>query len=308
MENRLDGGRGGLDPETAIPPAAREAILDWYDARGRSLPFRGTRDPYAILVSEVMAQQTQIDRVGPKWSEFLATFPSVRALAAASLADVLRAWAGLGYNRRALNLWRAARVIVERHDGRLPDDVDALAELPGIGPYTARAVAAIAFGRAVGAIDTNVRRVVGRVAGAIGHDLQDLADAIVPANRPADWTHAVMDVGATFCRSTSPRCPECPVRTWCRHAAAPDGRPGGSGARVPGRRSGGGPFHRTSRWLRGRILERARLAEGWTAFDGSIGDHDLDAVRAALDAMAAEGLVELDSIGAGPVRARLPLS
>jgi A/G-specific adenine glycosylase len=141
-------------PSPEVEPGLRSAILGWYDARGRALPFRATRDPYAILVSEVMAQQTQIVRVGEAWGEFTATFPSFERLAAATLADVLRAWRGLGYNRRALNLWRAAKVVVDEHGGRLPDDVEALERLPGIGPYTARAVAAIAFGAAVGAVDT----------------------------------------------------------------------------------------------------------------------------------------------------------
>ena len=130
----------------AVPAAMRTAILAWYDARGRSLPFRGPKDPYLVLVSEVMAQQTQIARVGEAWREFTAVFPSFERLAAASPADVLRAWRGLGYNRRALNLWRAAKVVVEEHGGRLPADVAELERLPGIGPYTARAVAAIAFG------------------------------------------------------------------------------------------------------------------------------------------------------------------
>ena len=148
-----------------MPDALRDAILAWYDARGRSLPFRGTTDPYAVLVSEVMAQQTQIARVAAAWSAFMAAFPTIGDLAAASPADVLRAWRGMGYNRRALNLWRAARVVVSEHAGRLPEDVAALERLPGIGPYTARAVAAIAFGSAVGAVDTNVRRVLGRAVG-----------------------------------------------------------------------------------------------------------------------------------------------
>jgi A/G-specific adenine glycosylase len=164
-----------------------------------------------------MAQQTQISRVGEAWREFTTTFPSFESLAAASPADVLRAWRGLGYNRRALNLWRAARIVVEDHGGRLPMGLAALERLPGIGPYTARAVAAIAFGAAVGAVDTNVRRVLGRTMAGVtdglpAADLQRLADASVPADRAADWTHALMDVGATFCRTSRPDCEACPAR------------------------------------------------------------------------------------------------
>jgi A/G-specific adenine glycosylase len=294
-------GRPGAE---VVPPEARAAILDWYDSRGRSLPFRGTKDPYAVLVSEVMAQQTQVGRVGPAWAAFLAAFPSFEALAAATPADVIRAWAGLGYNLRALNLWRAAKVVVEQHGGRLPADLEALIALPGIGAYTARAVAAIAFGMPVGAVDTNVRRVVGRISGVPDTQLQMLADSIVSPDRPADWTHAVMDVGASFCRSVRPRCDGCPAQPWCRF---------GRGAVVaertlPIRRVSPGPFHRTSRWLRGRILERLRSTDGWVEFDSPIGDHQTAVVRVALRTLRGEGLVELDTQADPPEsRARLPL-
>ena len=152
------------DPDGGLPPEAHEAILDWYAANGRRLPFRQTRDPYAILVSEAMAQQTQAARAGASWQRFMDRYPTVGALASATPADVLRAWQGLGYNRRALHLWQAARRIVEVHGGEVPAELAALEALPGVGPYTARAVAAIAFGKPVGAVDTNVRRVLGRIS------------------------------------------------------------------------------------------------------------------------------------------------
>ncbi len=270
--------------------AAREAILAWYDARGRTLPFRGDGDPYAILVSEVMAQQTQISRVSAHWSTFMATFPTVERLATAATADVLRAWRGLGYNRRALNLQRAARLIVSQHHGRVPREVAALQRLPGIGPYTARAVAALAFGQAVGPVDTNVRRVLGRLIGskATGVGLQRIADAIVPADRPADWTHALMDLGATVCRPTAPRCSECPVSPWCRSLASRGRR------RKPRPAMPEPAFTSTSRWLRGRILDQLRDARGasWGRVGSPVGTHDSDAVEAALSAMEADGLIE----------------
>ena len=300
-----------------LPQGLRDAILAWYDARGRSLPFRGTTDPYAVLVSEVMAQQTQISRVGPAWTAFMAAFPTIRDLAAASPADVLRAWRGMGYNRRALNLWRAARVVVEEHGGQLPSEVAALERLPGIGPYTARAVVAIAFGAPVGAVDTNVRRVLGRaIGGAIdalpAKELQRVADAAVPSGRPAEWTHALMDVGATFCRTTQPLCAECPARAWCRFAAAAPsmGRaaavPDAGRAMSPGARSVS-PFPSTSRWLRGRIMDRLREVDGagWVVIDAPIGAHDLTTIARTLEQLAAEGLVELDP--ASRLSARLPL-
>jgi A/G-specific adenine glycosylase len=282
--------------EPAFPPEARVAILDWYDASGRSFPFRGLRDPYAILVSEVMAQQTQISRVPAHWAAFIARFPTVQRLADAPTADVLRAWRGLGYNRRALNLQRAARTMVERHDGRVPSEVAELQRLPGIGPYTARAIAALAFGLPVGPMDTNVRRVLGRMTGADGAVLQGVADAAVPPDRTADWTHALMDLGATICRPARPRCPDCPAGPWCRSLL--NGEPRSRAARGVAEPA----FEATSRWLRGRILDRLRDVrdDGWSAVAGPIGGHDDAAVNAALATMAAEGLIELDG-----ARARL---
>lgn len=292
-----------------MPDGLRKAILAWYDARGRSLPFRGTTDPYAVFVSEVMAQQTQISRVGPAWTAFMATFPTIGDLAAASPADVLRAWRGMGYNRRALNLWRAARIVVEEHAGQLPADVATLERLPGIGPYTARAVAAIAFREPVGAVDTNVRRVLNRaVGGAIdaftSRELQRVADAAVHVDRAADWTHALMDVGAAFCRTTRPLCGECPAAVACRYAA----NPRTAHARAPRTASSSSPFTASARWLRGRILDRLREADGhgWVDFGEEIGAHDRDAVGDALGALAREGLLELHRTDAR--RARLPIS
>jgi A/G-specific adenine glycosylase len=296
----------------ALPAEARAAVLTWFDARGRDLAFRGTLDPYAILVSEVMAQQTQVSRVVEAWPRFLERFPTVAALADASPADVLRAWRGMGYDRRALNLHRAARVIVAVHDGEVPRDLATLERLPGIGPYTARAVASIAFGAPVGAVDTNVRRVLGRVLG--GADglqppaLQAAADASVDPIRPGAWTHAVMDVGATLCRPSRPLCGSCPLRAWCRFASAAadstivprverarTGTGTGARSRTPARPAV--PFHATSRWLRGRLVDRLRDAEGpaWTEIRAPIGSHDTIAIDRALAALARDGVVELDT-------------
>jgi A/G-specific adenine glycosylase len=305
---RLPPDPGALAPH--LPDAARAAVLAWYDDRGRSLAFRASRDPYAILVAEVMAQQTQIARVVPAWEAFIARFPTAAALAAAAPADVLRAWRGMGYDRRALNLQRAARAIVADHGGRVPASVAALERLPGIGPYTARAVASIAFGLPVGAVDTNVRRVLGRALGLVGTDgdpgpaaaMQAAADGSVDARRPADWTHALMDLGATVCRPRTPRCDRCPIAAWCRSASQGPASPAGRGTGDARPRV---PFTATTRWLRGRILDRLRAAEGaaWTSIEGPIGSHDLAAVAAALAALARDGLVELDASGGS--RARL---
>ena len=312
-----------LDP---VPPALRDAILAWYAAFGRTLPFRGTTDPYAILVSEAMAQQTQAARAGEAWLGFMDRFPTAGALAAATPADVLRAWQGLGYNRRALNLWRAACQIVELHGGEVPADLRALEALPGVGPYTARAVAALAFAMPVGAVDTNVRRVLGRIVAGGGSGLgaaalQVVADAAVPPGRPAAWTHALMDLGATVCRPQRPDCPSCPARAWCRYAA--DNTAGDDAVRTrPVARAAGSsptairgsrqPFASTSRWLRGRIVDQLRAADTgrWTLVAGPMGGHDDAAIDAALDALAREGLLELESPVSSAVgrRARLPIA
>ena len=302
------------DRSAEFPPGLRDAILTWYAARGRTLPFRGATDPYAILVSETMAQQTQVARAGEAWTRFMVRFPTVDTLAAAAPADVLRAWQGLGYNRRALNLWRAAHVIVEQHGGRVPSDLPALKALPGVGPYTARAIAALAFGLPVGAVDTNVRRVLGRIlAGGVGvfgmAQMQIVADAAVPPDRPGEWTHALMDLGATLCASRRPACEACPAQAWCRYVTTP-AEPV-SVAHGPARsaaRETAAAFVTTSRWLRGRIVDRLRDAPdaGWTAVDAPIGGHGAAAVETALAALEREGLIELDKAeGVGPRLARL---
>jgi len=287
-------------------------VLAWYAATGRPLAFRATTDPYAVLVSECMAQQTQAERAAAAWTAWMARWPTAGDLAAASAADVLRAWAGLGYNRRALALHRAAKAIVADHGGAVPRDLEALQALPGVGPYTARAVAAIAFGRPVGAVDTNVRRVLGRIAAGgpeafTPTELQALADGVVPVDHAASWTHALMDVGARLCAPGKPRCGECPAATWCRHAAGE--RPAAADAPSKGsaRRRAEPAFPATTRWLRGRVLDRARDAPDgdWIPYAGPIGTHSATAVREAVLALADEGLLEAREDRDG-LAARLP--
>ncbi len=232
------GGVGNDGQETTIELAAvREAVLRWAANHRRPVAVRDRRDPYAVLVAEFMAQQTQIERVAEAWRAFLAAFPSPKALARARPADVLRAWGNLGYNRRALALLRAARAIVADHAGVVPADPATLERLPGVGPYTARAVAAIAYGRPVGPVDTNVRRVLGRLVAVEGRaprsSVQVLADALAAGvPDPAAWTYALMDLGATVCRP-EPLCDACPLVHSCAYAtgrrAGPAGRSEASG-------------------------------------------------------------------------------
>ncbi len=251
-----------------------------------------------MLVAEVMSQQTRIDRVGGYWERFMTAYPTPAALAAAPLRDALRAWSGLGYNRRAMALRGAAEEMVDRHDGSVPGSVDELEALPGIGPYTARAVAAIAFGLPVAAVDVNVRRLVERLAGRpmSAREIQAEADRLVDARRPGDWTHAAMDFAAGACRRRAPACGTCPLARWCPSRGTP------GEARL--QRGAAGPFPETRRWLRGRLLAEIAALDGdaWQVIEGGRGNHDMTAVREALAELAADGLVELDGEG----RARVP--
>jgi len=211
-------------PDGPTVTRLRRAVLGWYAAERRDFPWRRTRDPYAVLVSEVMLQQTQASRVAPRFTRFMSRFPTASDLAAATAADVLSEWSGLGYNRRALGLQRAAAHVAAH---AWPRDVAGLQRLPGVGPYTARAVASLAFEQPVGVVDTNVRRwLTRRFAGSDdARRLQRLADALAAPGRgprASAWTHATMELGAAVCRSRRPRCGECPLAASCpsRDAAA----------------------------------------------------------------------------------------
>jgi A/G-specific adenine glycosylase len=238
--------------------------------------------------------------VDEAWAAFMDRYPTPRDVARASTAEVLRAWSGLGYNRRAVNLQRAAIAIEEVHAGRVPSDIVQLEALPGVGPYTARAVAATAFGQPVAPVDTNVRRVVSRVVGSTltPAELQVLADTLVFLPDPATWTHALMDLGATVCRARQPQCPECPLSRWCASA--------GVVATPAPRTTRGLPFEQTSRWLRGRIVAHLRGLESdaWGRLPTAIGSHDEAAVAAAVSNLERDGLLERSPDGS----VRLPSS
>jgi len=202
----------------------RSALLAWYDANKRDLPWRRTRDPYAVWISEIMLQQTRVDSAKEHYRRFLERFPTVRALATADLADVLRVWAGLGYYRRARMLHAAAQAVLERHSGKLPASVDELRALPGIGDYTSGAIASIAFGVPAPAVDGNVDRVLSRWLAFQGDPrstagrarIREEATALVDGvDRPGDWTQALMELGAVVCTPTRPSCLLCPVASSC---------------------------------------------------------------------------------------------
>jgi A/G-specific adenine glycosylase len=202
-------------------------LLSWYESRKRDLPWRSTSDPYAIWVSEVMLQQTQVKTVLGYYERWMQRFPTVKALAAADDADVLHAWQGLGYYSRARRLLSGARAVTERHAGKLPRNVDALLALPGIGPYSAGAIASIAFGLPEPIVDGNVVRVLCRLFALEGDpakaplkkELWRLARELVPADKPSEFNQSLMELGATICTPSSPRCTECPVAKQCQALA-----------------------------------------------------------------------------------------
>jgi A/G-specific adenine glycosylase len=241
-----------------------ERLLRWYERERRDLPWRRTRDPYAILVSEVMLQQTQVARVVPRYEAWLARWPTVDLLASAPLEDVLREWVGLGYNRRAARLWEAARVVAR--DGwpaRLED-------LPGVGPYTAAAVGSFAFGRDEVAVDTNVRRVFARLG----------APLAPPPGRAAELNQATMELGATICTARAPRCGACPLRTGCD----------GPELLAPRRRATE-RFEDSNRWVRGRVV--AALAAG----EGVPRDVAPERIEPALQGLLRDGLIRRTAAG-----------
>ena len=284
-------------PVPWVVPAApiNTALFAWSATHGRHLPLRDVADPWRILVAEVMSQQTQFTRALSRAESFCAIFPTPAVLAAAAPADAIRAWAGLGYNRRAVALHRAARQIVELHDGHVPATVDTLDALPGVGPYTARAVAAQAFGLAVGPVDVNIARVLIRLLGRrpSARELQARADGLIDPERPGRWVHAMMDLAGLVCLPrVAPHCAECPLRDWCRSADLVTSTPTTS--------SSPPPFVATRRWLRGILIRELRAvpADRWVVIAGARGLHDEAAVQAALVGLCRDGLLDRDDVGA----------
>jgi A/G-specific adenine glycosylase len=290
--------------DAALLDETRERVLAWFPEAGRDLPWRATRDPYRVLVAEVLAQQTQAARAAAAWPRFLDRFPDVDALAAAAPAEVLRAWQGLGYNRRALALRQTAQAVVER--GGWPDTVEELAALPGVGPYTARAVACFALGLPVAPVDTNVARVLVRsLTGADPSQLtpsarQRLADQALTQDAWA-WSSALMDVGAIHCRP-KPRCGGCPLELTCRWRALGPAAP-------PPRPKGQAPFATSDRRWRGAVvralagaadgLDRAALAK---AVQAETADRPAGWFDGLLARLESEGMVVAGPDG----RLRLP--
>ncbi len=227
-----------------------QPLLEWAAVASRDLPWRRTRDPWAVLVSEVMLQQTQVPRVMPRYRAFLDRFPTATTCARASVAEVIQIWDGLGYNRRPLALHRAARQISDRHRGRIPDSMAELLALPGVGPYTARAILVFAFEQQFAVLDSNARRTLSRLLGRPA--TQADADALVPPGAAWAWNQAVLDMGAMVCRPR-PNCGDCPLAERCAWRAA--------GCREPDpwpRPRPQAAFQGSDRQIRGRLMAALR--------------------------------------------------
>jgi A/G-specific adenine glycosylase len=224
MPKRKNSEAAKLQVTAKLRRAFQQRLLAWYDANKRDLPWRKTADPYRILVSEIMLQQTQVERVIPKYEEFLQKYPTLEALAQAPVDEVKRTWYPLGYNIRPIRLHSIAREAVEKYGGKIPDDPETLQSLQGIGRYTAGAVLSFAYGRAAPILDTNVRRVLHRVfigqGDAKGHRVQkelwQLSEALIPADKAYDFNQALMDFGATMCSARKPLCLICPMQQICK--------------------------------------------------------------------------------------------
>ncbi len=319
------------DPLNAIPSehvaVVRDRLLTWFRAGHRDLPWRQTHDPYHILVSEVMLQQTQAERVIPKYREFLNRFPTIQSLAAAPTAEVIKAWAGLGYNRRAVHLQRAAQAVVERHGGQLPPDRSKLEQLPGVGRYTSGAVLCFAFGQDIGFWDTNIARVLHRVfvgpelpaRRLSARELDALAERLVPPGQGYEWNQALIELGAVQCTARRPSCPSCPLQACC-HAfpeiqvllgALPRGT----------RLKRETPFAGSARYYRGRLVDLLRQAPDGDGLDlltlgqrlrRDFSTAQLPWLRQLVDDLARDGLVlaeerpGYDAADPRSVRVRLP--
>lgn len=250
-------------------------LLQWYEAEQRDLPWRATNDPYAILVSEIMLQQTQVDRVLPKYQQFLAAFPTLADLAAAPTAEVISVWVPLGYNMRAVRLQSIAKQVIAEYEGHIPDTIDELLKLKGIGRYTAGAIACFAYRKQVATVDTNIRRVLHRIfvgleqAEQRANDAQmlTLAEQVLPKGRAYNWNQALMDLGATICSSNNPQCTRCPLQETCKayeemsqYSLFPSGSVLRQLRKVAEKKSKyqSQPFTGSNRYFRGRIIDHLR--------------------------------------------------
>jgi A/G-specific adenine glycosylase len=299
------------------------SLLAWYAAEQRDLPWRVTSDPYAILVSEIMLQQTQVDRVLPKYRQFLAAFPTLTCLAAAPTADVISAWIPLGYNTRAVRLQSIARQVISEYNGHIPDTIDELLKLKGIGRYTAGAIACFAYKKHVATVDTNIRRVLHRIFLGLEHpdpkandaQMLELAEQVLPANEAFNWNQALMDLGATICTSNNPQCTSCPLQQSCQayvemrqYSLFPSGSVLRQLRKVAEKKAPyqAQPFTSSNRYFRGRIVallrslptnERVSLALLGPRIKPDFSENELPWLQQVVSGLVRDGLLDLTEDG-----------
>jgi len=313
-------------PSFSASPSSNEAdyiqrvhisLLQWYAAEKRDLPWRESNDPYAILVSEIMLQQTQVDRVLHKYLQFLTAFPTLGDLAAAPTADVISVWVPLGYNMRAVRLQSIARQVIAEYHGRIPDTIEELLKLKGVGRYTAGAIACFAYRKQVATVDTNIRRVLHRIFFGLEHPEPKLNDAqmlthaerVLPEGKAYDWNQALMDLGATICTSNNPRCMQCPLQETCQayvemsqHSLFPSGVVLRQLRKVAEKKPTyqSQPFTSSNRYFRGRIVsllrsvpapQRLSLLELGPQIKPDFSDSDLSWLQQIVNGLVKDGLL-----------------
>jgi A/G-specific adenine glycosylase len=293
-------------------------LLRWYTVEHRDLPWRSTHDPYAILVSEIMLQQTQVHRVVPKYQQFLAAFPTLADLAAASTAEVISTWVPLGYNMRAVRLQSIARQVISEYGGRIPDNIEELLKLKGVGRYTAGAIACFAYKKQVATVDTNINRVLHRIFLGLEYpepklnndQILLLAEQVLPNGKAYDWNQALMDLGATICTSSNPQCSHCPLHEVCKaytemlqYSLFPSGTVLRQLRKVAEKKEiyQAQPFTSTNRYFRGRIVDHLRSLPAGQRIPLTIlgpkikqefREDDLIWLQQLVDRLAKDGLVD----------------
>lgn len=310
-------------PVLDMLPQVHASLLQWYAAEQRDLPWRCTANPYHVLVSEIMLQQTQVERVLPKYAQFLLAFPTLTTLAQASTADVIATWVPLGYNRRAVSLQAIARQVLAEYDGRIPDSIDELLKLKGIGRYTAGAIACFAYHKQVATVDTNIRRVLHRVFLGLEHpapkmndtQMLTLAEQVLPVGEAFNWNQALMDLGATICTGANPQCERCPLQRTCRayeemgqHSLFPSGMVMRQLRKVAEKQATyqPQPFTSTNRYFRGRVVdilrsvpkgERLPLSILGSRIKPDFHDEDIPWLQKIVSGLAKDGLVHCSEEG-----------
>src|SRR6266480_5185929 len=323
MNRQSPSSRIPFEPAPELVVRVHSSLLRWYAAEQRNLPWRSTQDAYAILVSEIMLQQTQVERVLPKYEQFLAAFPTLADLAAASTANVISVWVPLGYNMRAVRLQSIARQVINEYHGIIPDSIEELLTLNGIGRYTAGAIACFAYKKQVAMVDTNIHRVLHRIF--LGLDLSEprltndqrltFAEQVLPDGKAYDWNQALMDLGATICTSANPQCSRCPLQDVCKtyaemsqYSIFPSGTVIRQLRKVAEKKEAyqKQPFTSTNRYFRGRIVDHlCSLPEGQRVPLTLLGpkikqefqEEDLIWLQQLVEKLAKDGLVDFAEEG-----------